>query len=133
MEIEYISLPKLISLVIKCFCAACLDPQCRSIKCTICKIRAKMTDLTQCDASCLFEYTNGQVSTTGNEPSSGNYLRIDLEETIEYASTLKTTLRGYTLIKWTQANWMDFEVNWTRCTDLAEFDHPSVHTERVAY
>ena len=85
---------ELLSFLIKCFCAACLDPQCGLVKCTICKITATMTDLTQFDASCLFEYTNWQVSTTGNEPSSETDLRMDLEETIEYASTLETTLRG---------------------------------------
>ena len=122
---------ELISLVIKYFCAACLDPQCRSIICTPCKIRATMTDLTQFDASCLFRYTNGQVSTTGNEPRSASCLRIDLEGTIQYASTVKTTLGRHTLIKWTQANWMSFDVNWTSCTNLAEFDQPQVHTERV--
>ena len=91
-----------------------------------------MTDLIQFDASCLFEYTNGQVSTTGNEQSSEICLRIDLEETIEYASTLKTTLRGYILTKWTRANWISFDNNCTSCTDRAEFDHPQIHMERVA-
>ena len=80
----------------------------------------------------VLEYTNGQVSTTGNKQSSGNCLRIHLEETIQYASTLQATLRGYTLIKWTQANLMSFVANWTSCTDLADFGRPQVHTERVA-
>ena len=48
--------------------------------------------------ACLFEYTNGRVSTTGNKPSSGNCLRIDLGETIKYASTPNPTIRGYTLL-----------------------------------
>ena len=91
-----------------------------------------MTDLTQLDASCLFEHTNGKISTTGTEQSSENCLHIDLEETIEYAWTLKTTLRGYTLIKWTQANRMSFDANWTSCHGLTEFDYPQTHMERVA-
>ena len=91
-----------------------------------------MLDLTKFDANCLFEYTDGRVSTTGNKPSSENCLRIHLEEIIEYALTLKTTLRGYTLIRWTQANWMNFDVNWRSCIDLANFDHPQAYTERVA-
>ena len=65
-----------------------LGPQCRSIKCTTCKIRAAMTGLAQFDAICLFECTNGRVFTTGNEQSAENCLRIKLEETIECASTL---------------------------------------------
>jgi hypothetical protein len=32
------------------------------------------------------------------------YLRIDLEEIIEYASIRKTIHRGYTLTKWIRAN-----------------------------
>ena len=59
----------LISRVVKYFCAACLDPQCRSTKCTACKTRATMLDWTKFDANCLFEYTNGRVSTTGKEPN----------------------------------------------------------------
>ena len=99
---------ELISLVMNCLSAARLDRQCRSVKCTMCKIRETMTDLTQFDASGLFKYTNWQVSTTRNEPSSGNYLRIDLTETIDYVSTLKTMLRGNTLIKWIQAKSASF-------------------------
>ena len=91
-----------------------------------------MMDLTKFDTSCLFECTNGQVSTTRNEPSLANRLCINVEETIEYASTLRTTLRGYSLIKCPQACWMTFDANWTSCTDLAEFNHSPVHTERVA-
>ena len=45
---------ELISPVIKCFCAACLDPQCRWIKCTRCKKAVIMTGLTPFDASCPF-------------------------------------------------------------------------------
>ena len=72
MEIEYISLPnsrgisvELISQGIKCFCAACLDPQCQSINCIRCKQAMTMTGLTLFDANCLFEYTSGRTSTTG--------------------------------------------------------------------
>ena len=118
--------------MIKCFCAAWLDPQWRSIKSTICKMRGTMAHLTRFDESCVFECTNEQVSATRNEPSSANYLRIDLEETNQYASTLKAALRGYTLRNWSQANRMSFDVNSTSCTDPAEFDCPQVDTKRVA-
>ena len=91
-----------------------------------------MTDWIPFDASCLFEYKKGQVSTIRNEQSSEICLRIDLEETIKYAWALRTTLRGYTLTKWTLANWMSFDNNWTSCTDLAEFEHPQAHMERAA-
>ena len=57
-----------------------------------------MLELIKLGANCLFKYTNGQVSTPGDEPSSAKCLRIDLEATIEYAPTLKTTLHGYTFI-----------------------------------
>ena len=50
---------ELISRGIKCFCAACLDPQCRLIKCIRCKQAVTMTGLTPFDANCLFEYTSG--------------------------------------------------------------------------
>ena len=123
---------KLTSLVMKCLCAACSNPRCQSIKCTTCKIRVTMTSLTQFDASCLFENTNGHVFTTRKEQRSENCLRINLEDTMEYASTLKTILRGYTITKWTQANCMSLHDSWTSCTDLAEFDHPQVDMERVA-
>ena len=123
---------ELISRGSKCFCAACLDPQCRSIKCTTCKKAVTMKGLTPFDASCLFKYTNGQTSTTGRKRSSETYLRIDLGETIEYASIRKTIHRGYTLTKWTRVNWMNFDDSWTSYIDLAEFDHPRVHMERVA-
>ena len=43
---------ELISRGIKCFCAACLDPRCRSIKCTRCKPVMAMTGLTPFDANC---------------------------------------------------------------------------------
>ena len=91
-----------------------------------------MTGLIPLDASCPVEYTNGQVSTIGNEQISEICLGIDLEETIEYARTLKTTLHGYILTKWTQSNWMSFDDNWTGYTHLAKFDHPQVHMEQVA-
>ena len=91
-----------------------------------------MTGLTPFDASCLFGYINGQVSTIGRERSSETYLRIGLGETTEYASILKTIHRGYTLTTWGRANWMSFEDNWTSCINLAEFDHPQVHMALVA-
>ena len=91
-----------------------------------------MTGLTQFDTSRLFEYTNGRVFTTENKQSSENCFRIDLEGIIENASTLKTILLGYTITKWSQANWMTCDDNWTSCTNLAEFDHPQVHMEQVA-
>ena len=83
-----------------------------------------MTGLIKYDASCLFQYKTGQVSTTGNEQSLEIYLRVQLEQTIEYGLTLKTTLRGYTLTQWTRANWTSFDSNWISCTDLANLDHP---------
>ena len=89
----------LISPVIKCVCAACLDPQSRLIKCTRCKKAVTMTGLTPFNASCLLEYINGQAFTIGRKRSSEICLRIDLGETIEYASIQKTIHRGYTLTK----------------------------------
>ena len=92
-----------------------------------------MTGLNSFDASCLFGYIIGQVCTIGRERSLETYLCIYLGETTEYASILKTIgHRGYTLTKWTRANWMSIHENWTSCIDLAEFDHPQVHMERVA-
>ena len=135
MELEYISLLilkreiGLISAGIKCFCAACIDPQCHSIECTTCNKRTMTTDFTQLDASCPVECTNGQVPTAGKEQSSENCLRIDQEVTIQYASTLRTMLRGYTLTKWTQVNWMSFKDKWASCTDAAKLDHPQVGME----
>ena len=123
---------ELTSPVIRCLCAACLDPQCRSIKCTTCKTTVTMRGLTLFDASCLFGYVNEQVSTIERERSSETYLRTDIGETTEHVSILKTILRGYTLTKWTRANGMRFDDNCTSSTDLAEFDHPQVHMERVA-
>ena len=64
--------------------------------------------------------------------SSETYLRIDLGETIEYASIQKTIHPGYTLTKWTQVSWINFEDSWTSYIDLAKFDHPRVHMEQVA-
>ena len=80
--------------------------------------------LTPFEASCLFGFINGRVSTIGRKRSSETYPRIDQGETTEYAWILKTIHRGYTLTKWTRANWMSFDDNWTSCIDLAEFDHP---------
>ena len=107
MEIEYISLPKLkkersvelISRGLKCFCPACLDPQCRSVKCIRCKQVMTMTGLTPFDANCRFDYTSGRTSTTRKRRSMETYLRIDLVEIIEYASIRKTIHRGCTLTK----------------------------------
>ena len=95
---------ELISPGIKCFCAACLDPQCRLIKCTRCKQAVTMTGLTPFDANCLFEYTSGRTSTTRRKQSFGTYLRIDLVEIIEHAPIRKTIHRGCTLTKWTRVN-----------------------------
>ena len=91
-----------------------------------------MTGSTEFDASCLFEYTNVQTSSTGRKRSSETYLSIDLEGTIEYASIRKTIHPGYNLTKVTRVNWMNFDDSWTNYIDLAEFDHPRVHMERVA-
>ena len=112
---------ELISPVIKCFCAACIDPQCRSIKCTSAVTK---TDLTPFDSSCLFQYTNGQTSTTWRKRSSETYFRIDLGETIEYGLIWNTINRGYTLTKWTRVNWMNSDDSWTSYIHLAELDHP---------
>ena len=95
---------ELISLGIKYFCAALLDPQCRSIKCTRCKSVMTMTGLTPFDANCRFDYTSGRTSTTGRWQSMETYLRIDLVEIIDYASIQKTIHRGCTLTKWTRVN-----------------------------
>ena len=95
----------LISQEIKYFCAACLDQRCRSSKCIRCKpVMAMMTGLTPFDANCRIDYTSGRTSTTGKKRSLETYLRIDLEEIIEYASIQKTIHRGYTLTKWIRAN-----------------------------
>ena len=56
---------ELISREIKYFCAACLDQQCRSIKCTRCKPAMTMTGLTPFHANCRFDDTSGRTSTTG--------------------------------------------------------------------
>ena len=95
---------ELISRGIKYFCAACLDPQCRSIKCARCKPALTMTGLTPFDANCRFDYTSGRTSTTGRKRSMETYLRIDLVEIIEYASIRKTIHRGCTLTKWIGVN-----------------------------
>ena len=121
------------SPVIKCLCAACLNQQCRSMKCTACKTALTMTSLTLFDASCLFGYINGQVSTIGRDRILKTYLRMDMGETTKYASILKTILRGYTFTKWTRAHWMSFHDKWTSCNDLAEFDHLQVHMERIEW
>ena len=95
---------ELISRGIKCFPAACLDQQCRSITCIRCKQAMTMTGLTLFDANCLYDYTSGRTSTTGRRRSMETYLRIDLVEIIEYASIRKTIHRGCTLTKWTRVN-----------------------------
>ena len=95
----------LISREIKYSCVACLDQQCRSIKCIRCKpVMAMMTGLTLFDANCRIDYTSGRTSTTERKRNMETYLRIDLEEIIEYASIRKTIHRGYTLTKWIRAN-----------------------------
>ena len=91
-----------------------------------------MTGLTPFDASCLFEYTNRRTSTTGRKWSLVTYLRIDLVEIMEYASIRETIHRQCTLTEWTRANEMNFDNSWTSYMDLAQSDHPRVHTERVA-
>ena len=95
---------ELISRETKCFCAACLDSQCRSIRCGRCKQAMTMTGLTPFDANCRFEYTSGRTSKTGERLSMETYLRIDLVEIIEYASIRNTSHRGCTLTKWTRVN-----------------------------
>ena len=65
---------------------------------------AMMTGLTPFDANCQIDYTSGQTSTTGRKRGMETYLRIDLEEIIEYASIRNTIHRGYTLTKWIRAN-----------------------------
>ena len=65
---------------------------------------AMMTGLTPYDANYRIDYTSGRTSTTGRKRSMETYLRIDLEEIIEYASIRKTIHRGYTLTRWTGAN-----------------------------
>ena len=60
-----------------------------------------MTGLTPFGASCIFEYTNEQTSTTGRKRGSETYLRIALVEIIKYASIRKTIHRGCTLTKFT--------------------------------
>ena len=92
---------ELISRGFKYFCAACLDPQCRSIKCIRCKQAVTMTGLTPYDANYLLEYTSGRTSTTGRRRSMETYLRIDLVEIIESTSIRKIIHRGCTLTKWT--------------------------------
>ena len=92
-----------------------------------------MTGLTLLVASCLFQYTNGQASWIGRKRSSETYLRIDLGETIQYASIRKTIHRGYTITKSTRVNSRYFDNSWTIYIELAEFDHPRAHMERVAF
>ena len=82
----------------------------------------RTVDWIKFDASCVFEYTNGRRSTTGSELSLANYLHIDLEETIENVLTQATTPDGYILLRWSRANSMSCDVNWTSYTDLAELD-----------
>ena len=95
----------LISREIKYFCVACLDQQFRWMKCIRCKpAMAMMTGMTLFDANYRVDYTSGQTSTTGRKRNMETYLRIDLEETIEYALIRKKIHRGYTLTKWIRAN-----------------------------
>ena len=61
-----------------------------------------MSGLNPFDVRGLLEYTNGQTSTTGRKRRPETYLRIDLGETIEYASIRGTIHRAYTLTKCTQ-------------------------------
>ena len=63
-----------------------------------------MTGLTLFDANYPIDYKSGRTSTTGRKRSMETYLRIDLEEIIEYASIRKTIHRGYALTKWNRAN-----------------------------
>ena len=65
---------------------------------------AMMTGLTLFDANYRVDSTSGRTSTTGRKRNMETYLRIDLEETIEYASIRKKIHRGYTLTKWIRAN-----------------------------
>ena len=112
MEIEYISLPKLKREIRRSdltgdqvFLCVCLDQQCRSMKCIRCKpVMTMMTGLTLFDANYRVDYTSGRTSTTGRKRNMETYLRIDLEETIEYASIRKKIQCGYTLTKWIRAN-----------------------------
>ena len=60
-----------------------------------------MMGLTPFNQSWLLEYINGQASMIGRKRSSEIDLRIDLRETIAYASIRKTIQRGYTLTKGT--------------------------------
>ena len=94
-----------------------------------CRGEAVLGAFCSCNLSRL---RNGQVSTIGRKQSSESYPGIDLGKTAEYASIRKTIHRGYTLTKWTRANWMTFDDNWTSYIDLAKFDHPPVHMGRVA-
>ena len=89
-------------------------------------------DVIKFDKNCLRKYKNWRVSTTRIEPSSGNYLHIDLDETMEYALTQTANLRGYTPIRSTRANWMSLDINSTSCTDLAKFDHCQACMQLVA-
>ena len=136
----------LISQEIKYFCVACLGQQCRSIKCIRCKpVMAMMTGLTPFDANYRIGYTSGQTSTTGRKRSMETYLRIDLEEIIEYASTL-VTLRKCTLgnkrekktlkfvlastkgfkggLAWIKPSKKDMAVTFSYCCLLANQDIP---------
>ena len=60
------------------------------MKCIRCKpVMTMMTGLTLFDANYRVDYTSGRTSTTGRKRNMETYLRIDLEETIEYASIRK--------------------------------------------
>ena len=110
----------------------CWSPDLVSTGCTRCKQSVTMTGYTPFNASCLFEYTNGQTSTTARKRGSETYLCIDLVERIKYASIRKTIHRGSTLTKWTRVNWMDFDDRWTSYINVAKSDPPRVHMERAA-
>ena len=62
------------------------------------------TYLIQFDANRRIDDTSWRTSTTGRKRIMETYLRIDLEEIIEYALMRKRIDRGYTLTKWIRAN-----------------------------
>ena len=60
------------------------------MKCIRCKpAMTMMTGLTLFNANYRVDYTSGRTSTTGRKRNTETYLRIDLEDTIEYASIRK--------------------------------------------
>ena len=90
-------------------------------------------DLIKCEKNCLPDLANGPESTTGNEPSLGNYLHIHLEGTIKYALKQRTALCGYTPTRWIRPNWNTFDVRRTSVIHLAGFDGHWACTGRVVY